>query len=158
MSKKAETTIWKNRFMSPEEIAQMEAVFNERFFEFLKKDENISIEGHISEEAMYITNILSNEEQTYYYPFETVISLKDNPDTEEEEAKLCLLDFIGEYFDEFFNNQRETFVPISWAPYSVKGKNLYARAQIINKKLEKEADLILKSAGLDDDTNNEEDL
>ncbi len=152
MNNKTETISWKDRFMSPEEIAQMEAVFNERFFEFLKKDENISIEGHISENAMYITNILSNEEQTYYYPFETVISLKDNPDLEEEEAKLCLLDFIGEYFDEFFNDQRETFVPISWAPYSVKGKNLYAKAQVINKKLEKEADLILNN------TNNEEDL
>ena len=157
MTKKKEQIAWRDRFLSPEEVAQKEAVFTERFISYFKSDENISIEGYFSQETLYITLSLANWEQTYYYPVSTSISLKDNPGLTEEDARLCLLDFIGEYFDEFFNTERGSFLPIDWTPYSFDGKKMYAKGQIINKKLEKEADDILKSAGFKDGTNNEED-
>jgi len=137
---------WKDRFFKPEEIAQMEAVFNEKFFSFLKKDENVFFEGYFSEQTCYITVLLKNEDETYYYPFETAIPLNQNPGVTEDGAKKFLLDFIGEYFETFFADERETFVPVDWTLFEVEGANIYARGQVVNKKLEKMGDAILGSA------------
>jgi hypothetical protein len=138
---------WPNRFMTPEEIAQMEAVFNEQFFDDLAKDENISFEGHYEDGACYLTLTLKNEEETFYYPFETSISFNEHPYLSPEEARVALLDFIGSYFDDYFSSQRETLVTIDWTPYKLDDINIYARGQVLNKKLESMADDILISAG-----------
>ena len=143
---KPESPKWNDRFFKPEEIAQMEAIFNEQFFSFLKKEENVSFEGYFSEQTCYITVLLKNEDETYYYPFETAIPLNQNPTLSEEDAKKFLLDFIGEYFDAFFADERETFLPIDWTLFEVEGANIYARGQVVNKKFEKTADAILESA------------
>ncbi|MFH1223263.1 MAG: hypothetical protein V1647_02845 [Pseudomonadota bacterium] len=137
---------WKDRFFKPEEIAQMEAVFNERFFSFLKNDENIYFEGYFSEQTCYITVTLKNQDETYYYPFETALPMNENPNTSEEEAKITLLDFTGEYFNEFFTNERGTLIPIEWTLYKEDGKNIYARGQVLNKKLEDMAEEVLNGA------------
>ena len=140
---------WKDRFFTPEEIAQMEAVFNEQFYAHLKKDENISFEGYFSEGACHITMTLKNEDESYYYPFEAAVSSKENSDLAAHDAKLLILDFIGAYFEEFFADNRQTFVPVEWATFRIEDVDIHARGQIINKKLEKEAADILKSAGFD---------
>ncbi|HOW17379.1 MAG TPA: hypothetical protein PK443_06650 [bacterium] len=159
MTKTVETK-WKDRFFSPQEVAELESVFNERFLSNLNKDENISAEAYVSKGALYITFILCNDEQTYYYPFDMVIEEKESKGLTEEEAKLVLLDFAGSYFEEFFKSGRELYMPIDWKEYSLNGLKFYAKAQVLNKKLEKEADRILKEAGfdfdMDDDTNEEE--
>ncbi len=141
----------KDRFFSPQEIAEMEAVFNERFMDSMNRDENISFEGYVSEDTLYITLNLFNEDHSFYYPVETAVSIKDNPKIEEDEAKLCLLDFIGTYFEAYFESKRVTLMPIDWTSYSMNGRKIYAKAQIVNKKLEKQADDILKSAGFEEE-------
>ena len=142
---------WKDRFFTPEEIAQMEAVFNEQFFANLKKDENISFEGFFADGACHVTCILKNEDESYCYPFEAAISSKEHADLTASDARNLLLDFIGAYFEEFFADNRETYVPVEWATFSIEDINIHARGQIMNKKLEKHADDILKSAGFDEE-------
>ncbi|MCX6112999.1 MAG: hypothetical protein NTY22_06955 [Proteobacteria bacterium] len=137
---------WKNRFFTPDEVAQMEAVFNERFFDNLKKDENISFEGYYEDEICYITLALKNQDESFYYPVETSISLKENHELDAEGARIALLDFIGSYFEDYFEENRETSIPIDWTLYKADDLTLYARGQVLNKKLENMADDILKSA------------
>ena len=144
MVKKTKDQSWKDRFLSPQEIAQMEAVFNDKFFDELDKDENISFEGYFSDQSLFITLILSNSDQTYYYPVETVLSIKDNFGIDADEARLILLDFIGSYFDEFFTSGRDTFLPIDWCEYKMDKTRFFVRGQVINKKLEDMAEDILK--------------
>lgn len=156
MRKKEIKSTWKDRFLSPEEIAQMEAVFNERFFDFLEKDENAFFEGYFSNGNLFITLIISNEDESYYYPFETMLRGSENEGIDEEKARMALVDFIGTYFEDFFNNNRQTYIPIDWSPYTMDGIKFYAKAQVINKKLEKEADDILKSAGFYENEGNDE--
>ena len=138
---------WKNRFFTPEEIAQMEAVFNERFFDNLKKDENVFFEGYYEDGVCYITLTLKNHDESFYYPIETSMLLKENPELDAEGARIALLDFIGTYFEDYFEENREAYIPIDWAPYKIDGLTIYARGQVLNKKLENMADDILKSAG-----------
>lgn len=138
---------WKKRFFTPEEIAQMEAIFNEYFFDKLKKDENIFFEGHYEDEVCYVTLILKNSDESFYYPFETSLSLKDNSEVTAEDARLSLMDFIGSYFDYYFEQNRDAFVLIDWTSYKMDDLTIYARGQVFNKKLENMGDDILQSAG-----------
>ena len=138
---------WKDRFFTPDEIAQMEAIFNEHFFENLKKDENIFFEGYYEDGVCYATLTLKNHDESFYYPVETSISLKENPELDEKMARAALLNFIGEYFEDYFEENRETYITIDWAPYKAEGLTIYARGQVLNKKLENMGDDILKSAG-----------
>jgi len=141
---------WKDRFFTPEEIAQMEAAFNEQFFAHLKKDENISFEGFFAEGACHVICTLKNAEETFCYPFEAAISSKEHSDLTASDAKNLLLDFIGAYFEEYFADNRETYVPVEWATFRIEDINIHAHGQIMNKKLEKHAEDILKSAGFDE--------
>jgi len=141
---------WKNRFFTPEEIAEMEAIFNEQFLSYLKKDENISFEGDFSEGKCHVTCILKNHDETYCYPFEASISSTEHKSLAAVDAKSLLLDFISAYFEEFFAENREIYVPIEWTTFRIEDVNIHARGQIVNKKLEKGAEDILKSAGFDE--------
>jgi hypothetical protein len=142
---------WKDRFFTPEEIAQMEAVFNEQFFVHLKKDENISFEGFFADGACHVTCTLKNADETFFYPFEAAISSKEHVGLPASDARNLILDFIGAYFEEYFADNRETYVPVEWVVFRIEDTNIHARGQIMNKKLEKHAEDILKSAGFDED-------
>jgi hypothetical protein len=141
---------WEKRFLTPEEVAEMENVFNERFFSFIKRDENIFIEGGCEEEVLYITLILKNTDESFYYPFETSISKNDNPNLNFEDAKSILLDFIGAYFEQYFSSDRDTFISIVWSEFNCEGIKFYARGQVVNKKAEDLADNFLKEKGYND--------
>lgn len=143
---------WKKRFLTPEEVAKMESAFNEEFLSFLNRDENIYIEGYIDEEeVLYLNLTLKNREETYFYPFQTKILKKENSDLKEEDAMHVLLDFIASYFDDFFDSGRNTFIPIDWKKYDFKEKVLYAKGQVLNKKIEDLGDKFLLDNGFDCD-------
>jgi hypothetical protein len=144
---------WKDRFFTPVEVGQMEAIFNENFFEKLKSDENVNIEGYYSEGVCFSTFIIKNDDESFYYPVETKVSISDNPSLSEDDARRALLDLSLEYFEEYFLNDRELYLTIEWSAFEIGDIKMYARAQVINQKLEKMADEILSSAGLDENGN-----
>ena len=76
---------------------------------------------------------------------------EDNLEIKTFDARMILLDFIGEYFHDYFAGSRNTFVTIDWSEFSVENIKFYARGQVFNKKLESLADDVLNSAGYDAD-------
>lgn len=143
-------SLWKDRFLKAEEIAAMEDVFREKYLTKFKDDEDILFEGYFSENTLFITAIFKNHEETFYYPFETSINSEDNPSLKDAEARLLLLDFIDEYFESFFKSERNTFIPIDWTSFKFKDNELYARGQIVNKKVEDETLEFLEKNGYDE--------
>ncbi len=137
---------WKDRFFTPEEIGQMEAVFNENFFGKVKKDENVYIEGYYNDNSCFATFTIKNEDESFYYPVETVVSVIDNSGLSDKDARIALLDFALEYFEEYFLNDGELLLTIDWSPFNIGEIKMYAKGHVLNKKLEKMADEILSSA------------
>lgn len=144
---------WRARALTPEEIAEMEDAFRERFSSNILNEEEISFEGYYTDVAFYLTLILKNFDESFYYPVETVVSIQDNKDLTSAQARLQLLDFIGSYFDEYFESNRETFLPIAWTAYTINEVKISAKGQVINRKLDKIADDLLRAAGYDSDGN-----
>jgi len=138
---------WQDTFLKVDEIAVMEEAFKNRFSNYIRKDEDLEFEGFFTNNSLYLTCILRNIENTFYYPFETSINKTDNPEISEQEAKNILLDFIEEYFEEYFTSERSVYIQIDWLAYKFKDIKVYARAQVLNKQLEELGDNILKDAG-----------
>lgn len=138
---------WSKRSLTPHELSEMESAFLKKFGYNLKQDEDVFFEGRYTDTELFLTAILRNNEETYYYPFEAVISVEDNENIEMEEAKMLLLDFIGSYFEDYFANDRDTYIPIDWTCFEMQENKLYARGQVINRKLEKMGDEILSAHG-----------
>jgi hypothetical protein len=140
---------WKAGTLSVDEISVMEELFVKRFKDGIKSGETIQYSGYYTDKVLYMNVLLKNADDSYFYPIETYISVDDNPDIGIAEAKLVLLDFIDSYFEDYLGNNRDTLIPIDWAAFTVKGRKVFARGQVLNKKLEREADLLLESAGYD---------
>jgi hypothetical protein len=144
---------WTARAIAPEEIAEMESSFKERFQSYIMNEEDISFEGYYTDQALYLTLILKNFDESFYYPVETVVSKTDNKGIGSAQARFTLLDFIGAYFEEFFESNRETFLPIVWSPFTLNEITLSCKGQILNRKLDKLGDELLRAAGYDADGN-----
>jgi len=138
---------WQDAFLKVDEIAVMEEAFKNRFRDYIEKDEDIEFEGFFTNNSLYLTCILRNLENTFYYPFETSLNKTENLDIEVQDAKNILLDFIEEYFEEYFTSQRSVYVHIDWLAYKFKDIKIYARAQVLNKELEELGNKILKDSG-----------
>ena len=134
---------WKNSFFEPIELEDIRLAFLEEFNEHIASTEDIEVEGEYKETEIYISIILKNEDESFYYPVEAVIHRKENKELSEQKAKDILLDFIASYYFDYFSTDRDTYLPIDWAPYEFMGAKLYAKGQVINKKLEQEADKLL---------------
>ncbi len=137
---------WKDKFLEVQVIADMENIFRKNFLSYFKDDEDVVFEGYYSENTLFITATLKNLDESFLYPFEAKISFADNPNLKTDEARLLLLNFIGQYFEEYFINDRNIYIPIDWLAYVYEENKIYAKAQILNKKLENLANELLAEA------------
>jgi hypothetical protein len=57
---------------------------------------------------------------------------------------MLLLDFIDVYFEEFFHDRQDTWLPIDWAGFNFEGFEFELKGQVLNKRTEELADLFLE--------------
>ena len=85
--------------------------------------------------------VLQNQLKSFYYPVEARI-LTGDQELSVTDAYFVLIDFVDDYFSEYFADGN-TFLPIDWAAFDSNGKKIQARGQITNSYLEELADRIL---------------
>lgn len=110
------------------------------------KDKTFSIRAWVENRGTYVTVLLSNTDQSFYYPVEGRL-LHEPEEMEPVEAALFLIDYIDTYFEEYLYEQDgEIFIPIDWTDHEYEAVNFQIRGQILNKKLESLADQWLAKA------------
>ena len=115
---------------------------NIKYSLFLKERE-FSLESKVEASTVFATVYLKKEDKSYHYPIQAKINFQEE-DLTEKEAILFLLDYIDYYFDEFFKENENIFLPIDWKEVQFDNKVFLIKGQILNLKREKEADLFLK--------------
>ena len=114
---------------------------NGRYFEVsLKHDQT----------GNFATVLLRNDSGSFYYPVEGRISDYDH-DLNRHDATLFLIDYIDSYFEEFFRENGEVYLPIDWAAFEWEGIPIQLRGQILNLEVENMADDWLKNGGKNSD-------
>lgn len=113
------------------------ASLGQRFFEIdVKKDSA----------GVYAQVLLRNSSGSYFYPVEGRVA-HDSHDLNARDAGLLLLDYIDSYFDEYFREGGDVYLPIDWADYEWDGVHIQLKGQILNLEVEKMADDLLNQAG-----------
>jgi hypothetical protein len=136
------------KFVSPDECAELvrlmarkyAASLDHRYFEAeLNKDSR----------GVYAKVTLRNQTGSFFYPVEGRLAHLDH-DMSEREAALFLLNYIDAYFDEYFREGGEVYLPIDWADYEDDGIPLQLKGQIFNLEVERMADELLERGSLGD--------
>ncbi len=135
--------------------------FSREFSEVLKKsDEILALETLLNEKhgaqrnsrQFYVSVgyrapwvgvevVLQSLDQKFYYPVQAVAEYKKSGPSKQDLASF-LLDFIDLYFSEYLEDD-QTLVPIDWTEFECEGVPLFMRGQILNKKLENQANELL---------------
>ncbi len=113
----------------------------ERYFEVVVDRNPIGVHAKVT---------LRNSSGSYFYPVEGRIADVDHDMTAREGGQL-LLDYMGSYFDEYFREGGDVYLPIDWTEYEMDGVPLQMKGQIHNLAIEKMADEFLAGKGLDRD-------
>ena len=94
-----------------------------------------------NKESVWVTVLLKNTAETFYYPVEGRILLDQS--LTKKEAALFLLDCIDTYFEEYLMGDEDTLIPIDWTEFEWEDKKFQLKGQVLNKALEQKADALL---------------
>ena len=104
-----------------------------------------TVESSLEDQVVSLRITLQNKDRTFVYPVEARMLYEEN-NISPNDAALFLADFIDSYFEEYFNEDENSYVPIDWATYESDEKTFQLRGQVINELLEREADALLARA------------
>lgn len=131
----------KNTKLTEQECADLTQIMQLKYAAYLHGREfSISITPQAQEVCVTVT--LANLDESFFYPVEGRIDLQDT-ELSVKDASLLLLDFIDSYFEEFFQEDERVYIPIDWNPYQFDGCTIYARGQVLNRLMERQADQFL---------------
>ncbi len=127
--------------LNAEDISKLQNLMETKHKMFLN-DRGFKIEARREDAAIYVTVTLSRADRTFYYPVESRMDFIKE-DMTQDEAALFLIDYIDLYFEDYFAEEENTFIPIDWANYFYDATDFQMKGQIRNLKLEEMADQIL---------------
>ncbi|MBM4251457.1 MAG: hypothetical protein FJ146_05765 [Deltaproteobacteria bacterium] len=118
----------------------------DRKFAGLRGPRYFAVEFSKDAQGVYAKVTLRNESGSYFYPVESRIAFADT-DLSDRAAAMFLLDYMTEYFAEYFREDGDCYLPIDWTEYQWDGVAFQVKGQILNLELEKMADELLAGYG-----------
>lgn len=125
------------------EAQRIAQLLMQRHAAHLADDEWLEVEGYRSKEEVYTCMILRNEDESLFYPVECRMDLTRNPVAGPIAAQDVLLDFQDQYFEQFFQENRDLYLTIDWSDLEFAQYTIQAKGQILNKKLDDLTDQFL---------------
>lgn len=104
-----------------------------------RADRSFELSASIESKSIVVKTLLFNQDHSYYYPVEASLS-KTAMQGRVDRIATFLFDYLDSYFSEYFAEEENVFVPLDWTKYEHEGETLRVRGQVLNKKLEDEAD------------------
>ena len=117
--------------LEPKETSDLERILNLKYAS-VRGDKEFNITTFSHPDGPWVKILLSSRDKKFYYPVEARIIQKLESDDVKRETTLTLIDYIDYYFDQFFETNEYTTLPIDWAKYSFEGLDFAMRGQILN--------------------------
>jgi hypothetical protein len=130
-----------DKLLSTEEIADLSRIMNIKYGSQLKQ-RYFTIATHVDQVVAFATTTLQNSDASFFYPVEARMAHKEQ-NISPREAQLFLIDYIDQYFTDFFHEDEGVLIPIDWCTYRCEDLDLQIRGQILNQKAQIQADEIL---------------
>lgn len=127
--------------VSREESIQLAQIMNLKYAA-ARRQRYFSIKAAVDGPWATISVVLESADQSFYYPVDGRVLYK----TENIDAKSAILlmaDYIDAYFEEFFREDENVFIPIDWSHFQFEGINLQLKGQVLNLVHEQAAEELL---------------
>ena len=134
-------------FLTVEDCTEISQLMDRKFAGLLKQ-RYFESAIHKDSQGVYAKVALRNQSGSFFYPVEARVAHTDH-DFDERAAALFLIDYITEYFAEYFREDGDVFLPIDWTDYEWGGVSFQLKGQLLNLEAERLADALLagNSAG-----------
>tara|TARA_B100001964_G_C14111335_1_gene543972 strand:- start:540 stop:959 length:420 start_codon:yes stop_codon:yes gene_type:complete len=129
------------QILTKEGLNDLSKILNLKYASYIK-DRTFSISCYAEDKAINVQILLKNSDKSFFYPVECRLKIQDQKQSVNDLA-LLLLDYMDVYFDEFFKENENAFIPIDWTEHNFEGVFFQMRGQIINLYQELKADKIL---------------
>lgn len=127
--------------LTSKECEELSHIMRIKYASYLR-DRIFTIKVEVNRHDCLVNITLANQQETFFYPVEGRINFYEQ-ELSPKDAAMLLIDYIDAYFEEFFKEDENVYLPIDWSPYSFEGFTLYLKAQVRNLKAERQADQIL---------------
>ena len=124
-------------------ISELCKILNIKHAAFLK-DRLFVISCTKENEMIEVELILKNSDESFYYPVTACLNGEVYKQSDKELA-LILLDYLDIYFDSFFKEDENVFVPIDWVEHQFEGVHLRMKGQVLNRYQELKANELLSA-------------
>ena len=128
-------------FLTVEDCAEISHLMDRKFAGLLKQ-RYFEVDVKKDGQGVYAKVALRNQSGSFYYPVEARVAHR-NHDFDERAAALFLIDYITEYFAEYFREDGDVFLPIDWNDYEWGGVSFQLKGQLLNLEVERLADALL---------------
>lgn len=133
----------KKALLTDKEILDLTRILNLKYGSYLK-DRIFQVDYCSGETEILASLTLMNPDKTFFYQVESRVSLRDTGEHSLKESLLIMLDYMDLYFDEFFKEEEDVFVPIDWSDREFENLSFQMRGQVRNLHCEFLADELLK--------------
>jgi hypothetical protein len=130
--------------LSQEEMNALADQMNKKYGNYVG-NRSFKVECDIGPSEAHATVVLSNSDESFYYPVEARLNYIDE-EMSKRSAALFLIDYIDVYFEEYLTEDEQIFLNIDWTKHEYEAVNFEIKGQILNLKLERLADELLKSS------------
>ncbi|MCY4381271.1 MAG: hypothetical protein OXC40_06880 [Proteobacteria bacterium] len=135
----------KNQIITSLERAIICDVFNRKYAAFLRdRCFDMTYDYDESREQLLVTLILSNDDDSFHYPLETMAFLNDNSSHTVKDTANLLLNYLDEYLECYFDEGEDLYLTIDWQEITWHDLTFYVRAQVRNMMLEKSSEKLLE--------------
>lgn len=137
------TTENHDSIISDKEILDLTRILNLKYASYLK-DRLFQVDYCAGKSELLASLTLHNTDKSFFYQVEAKASLKDAAEFSSRDAILAMVDYIDIYFDEFFKEEEDVYLPIDWTDMSFENLSFQMRGQVRNLRCEFLADELLK--------------
>ncbi|NOZ01592.1 MAG: hypothetical protein GXP54_06855 [Deltaproteobacteria bacterium] len=114
-------------------------------------DEIFKIKGRVEPGFVELSVSIEKRDRTFRYAMTFRAMLEENSIGVDEGLAL-VLDFLGHYLEQYFEADRELYLPLDFQSYEFGDHRVLARGDVTNPQLDEMADeIITRGVPLDDD-------
>jgi len=123
-------------------------------YRVMLRDEDFRIESGSTGETVQVRITLAARDGSRAYPVEAVVVLTEEHETmvsdeggPEEALALLMVDYLDAYWNEYFTDGRDTYLPLDWSKHECEGQEIFLRGSVRDLKAEALADELLRTHG-----------
>ena len=130
-----------NALVNDDELQVLTDAMTTKYNHYLS-GRQFTLRNWLDDGGVYVTVTLANADESFYYPVEARVRYQDE-EMGAAEAALFLFDYIDAYFEEYFLETEDLFIPIDWTDYEYEAIDFQLRGQVVNRKAEALAEKLL---------------